>query len=116
MKRTPSDVRDVLPLSAAAFHILVALSDGDLHGYAISKDVAELTGDTLVLGPGTLYRVIKQLVHDGWIAEVSAPAHDDDPRRRYYRLTAVGRRIASAEARRLADLVAVARARRLLPA
>jgi DNA-binding PadR family transcriptional regulator len=68
------------------------------------------------LGPGTLYRVIKQMLADGWIAEAHSLTGNDDERRRNYRLTPWGRRIAEAEARRLADLVLVARARHLLPA
>jgi DNA-binding PadR family transcriptional regulator len=110
------DVSEVLPLGAAAFHILVALADGDRHGYAIMHEVEELTGGTVVIGPGTLYRSVKQMLADGWIAEVDAPPGDEDPRRRYYRLAPLGRKIAAAEAQRLARLVSLARSRRLLPA
>jgi len=111
-----ADPRSALPLSTAAFSILLALADGDRHGYSISKEVDVQTGGTVRLGPGTLYRVIKQLLADGWIAEAPATPGDDDERRRNYRLTPWGRRIAEAEARRLADLVLVARTRHLLPA
>jgi DNA-binding PadR family transcriptional regulator len=112
----PTDPRSALPLSSAAFHILLALADGDRHGYSISKEVEAHTDGAVKLGPGTLYRVIKQMLADGWIGEAPATPGDDDERRRNYRLTPWGRRIAEAEARRLADLVLVARARHLLPA
>ena len=114
MSRHP-DLATLLPLGAKPFHILLTLAEGDRHGYSIGKEVEEATGGAIRLGPGTLYGLLKQMVDDGWIAEVrSGP--DDDPRRRYYRLTPRGRRIAQAEAERLADLVRVARSRRLLPA
>jgi len=108
------DTSDVLPLSTATFHIMLALADGSRHGYSIAKEVDESTNAAVQLGPGTLYRLLKQLLADGWIAEVPGDS-DDDPRRRYYRLTPWGRRIAQAEAGRLADLVRVARTRKLLP-
>jgi DNA-binding PadR family transcriptional regulator len=111
------DVHDALPLSTASFHILLALADGDSHGYTIGKDVDAQTHGAVKLGPTTLYRTIKQLLADGWITEITGKVEPgDDERRRYYRLTPRGRRIAEAEARRLAELVTVARARRLLPA
>lgn len=99
----------------SAFHILLALADGERHGYSITKEVEEETEGAVRLGPGTLYRMLKQLLDDEWIVEVER-ADDDDPRRRYYRLTPRGRRIAQAEAARLANLVKLARSRRLLPA
>lgn len=105
----------LLPLSTSAFHILLALAEGDRHGYQISKDVEVETDGTIRLGAGTLYRLLKQLAADDWIAE-TARADAEDPRRRYYKLTAWGRRIAQAEAERLSRLVRMARARRLLPA
>lgn len=110
------DPKAALPLGAATFYILLALAGGERHGYAISKEVEEQTGGTIKLGPGTLYRLIKQLTVDGWIAETDLSEDDDRERRRTYRLTTRGRRIAQAEAERLDDLVAVARQRRLLPA
>jgi DNA-binding PadR family transcriptional regulator len=114
MSRT-SDADALLPLGARPFHILLALADGDRHGYSISKEVEEATGGTVKLGPGTLYGLLKQMLDDGWIAEV-AHHGNEDPRRRNYRLTPWGRAIAAAEAARLAELVRVARSRRLLPA
>ncbi len=104
----------MLPLGNACFYILVALADSERHGYAIIKEVEETTRGTIKLGPGTLYRVIKQLVADGWIVETERD--DDDTRRRTYGLTPWGRTIAKAEAARLSDLLRLAERRRLLPA
>ena len=101
-------------VSMSAFHILLALSDGERHGYSISKEVEQETEGAVSLGPGTLYRMLKQLLDDGWISEVDR-IDESDPRRRYYRLTPRGRKAAQAEAARLANLVRLARARRLLP-
>ncbi len=106
---------EALPLGVATFHILLALAGGDRHGYAIGKEVEEQTAGAVKLGPGTLYRILKQLTDDAWIADIDSP-DDQRERRRTYRLTARGRAIARAEARRLDELVRVARARRLLPA
>jgi DNA-binding PadR family transcriptional regulator len=110
-----ADLDTLLPLSPSAFYILLALAAEDRHGYSISKEVEEATNGSVHLGPGTLYRLIKQMVLDGWIVEVDR-VDSDDPRRRYYRLTSWGRRIARAEAQRLEDAVRTARSRRLLPA
>ncbi len=99
----------------SAFHILLALADGERHGYSITKEIEEETDGAVRLGPGTLYRMLKQLLDDEWIVEVER-ADESDPRRRYYRLTPRGRRIAQAEAARLANLVRLARTRRLIPA
>jgi DNA-binding PadR family transcriptional regulator len=104
------------PLTPAMFYVLLALAGEDLHGYAILKDVAVRTSGEVQLSTGTLYGIIKRLLNDGLIVELRgrpAPA-DDDERRRYYRLTAKGREIASAEAQRLAKMVELARARHLL--
>lgn len=109
------DLPRLLPLPSAVFHILIALADGDRHGYAIMQDVAERTGGKLRLSPGTLYGSIKKMLEQGWIEEVRAKSSGDDERRRYYRLTKLGRRIAEAEASRLADLLKQARAYGLLP-
>lgn len=111
--------RGTAPLSTAAFHIMLAIADGERHGYGIGKEIEAQTAGAVRLGPATLYRTIKQLVTDGFITEISRDREqesDDDERRRYYRLTPRGRAMAEAEARRLAELVVVARARRLLPA
>jgi DNA-binding PadR family transcriptional regulator len=109
------DSRDALPL--ATFHILLALAHDDRHGYGIIQDVAARTGGELRLSAGTLYRSIQRMLEDGLIVEVrERPApEDDDERRRYYRITSLGRAAARAEARRLAGLVELARARGLAP-
>jgi DNA-binding PadR family transcriptional regulator len=109
--------KEFLPLTQAAFHILLALSSGERHGYAIMQDVEAGTGGKVRLGPGTLYGSIKRMLADGLIVESGErpdPASHAE-RRRYYRLTRLGRRVAQAEARRLDDLVMAARARHLLP-
>jgi DNA-binding PadR family transcriptional regulator len=112
------DVATFLPLSPAVFHVMVSLADGSRHGYAIIKDVAERTGGAERLGAGTLYAIIKRLLSDDLIEEVAVGEADSksDQRRRYYRLTALGRRVATAEAERLERAVASARSSRLLPA
>jgi len=98
-------------LPAATFHILLALADEDRHGYAIIQDVALRTGGELKLSAGTLYRSIQRMLEQGLIVETrERPApEDDDQRRRYYRITAAGAAAAKAEARRLAQLVKMAR-------
>lgn len=108
------DPSGLLPLPQSAFHILLALADGERHGYSITKEVAESTQGAIRLGSGTLYRQLRQMCTDGWIAEIERD-DDDAMGRRYYRLTPWGRRIAQAEAARLAELVDLARSRRLLP-
>lgn len=104
------------PLTTAMFNVLLALSDGDKHGYAILKDVEAQTNGEVQLSTGTLYGIIKRLVNDGWIVEARRrpPAADDDQRRRYYRLTAEGRQVAVAEAQRMEKLIDRARAKRLI--
>ena len=113
-----ADALALLPLPLATFHILLALSDEDRHGYAIILDVAERTGGQLRLSAGTLYRSIQRMLEDGLIVEVcERPAPElDDERRRYYRLTPFGRAVARAEAQRLSDLLKLARAAGLAPA
>ena len=107
----------LLPLQPATFHILVALADEDRHGYAIMQDVAARTDGALKLGAGTLYRSVQRMLEQGLIAEVSArPAPEmDDERRRYYRITPFGRAVAKAEARRLAQMLKLARASGFAP-
>src|SRR5881394_3623462 len=97
------DIQGFLPLTAPMLHLLLALADGDKHGYAILKEVARRTGGKVRLGPGTLYALVKRAAADGLIADSDArpdPALDDE-RRRYYRLTPRGRRVAVAEIERL---------------
>jgi|SRR5450759_4211881 DNA-binding PadR family transcriptional regulator len=107
--------RKLDPLPTAAFHILLALADQDRHGYGIMRQVAAQTGDKVRLGPGTLYGSIKTLLEEKLIEEL-----DDRPdtefgteRRRYYRLTAGGRKVAVREADRLAEMLRLARAKRI---
>lgn len=107
----------LLPLPPATFHILVAVADEDRHGYAIIQDIEARTGGELRLSAGTLYRSIQRMLEQGLIVEPRerpAPAEDDE-RRRYYRMTAFGEAVARAEARRLSQLVKMARARGLAP-
>jgi DNA-binding PadR family transcriptional regulator len=104
------------PVTPAVFHILLALADGESHGYGIMQEVELFTKGDKQLGPGTLYRSIQRMLVDGLIQELSIALHgeSDDDRRRYYRLTAKGLVVARAEAQRLADLVDAARRRGLL--
>src|SRR5580693_1433097 len=108
--------QDLLPLTPPVFHILLALADEERHGYGIMQDVAWQTNDALQLGPGTLYGCLKRMLAAGLVEESDErpdPAMDDE-RRRYYRMTALGKRVVRAEAERLAGAVSAARARRLL--
>lgn len=111
MKDDPADLDALLPLPAAAFHILLALSGGDCHGYGIIQDVEARTSGALRLSPGTLYRTIQRLLEQGLIEEPRKPsrAANSDPRRRYYRLTPFGEAVARAETRRLTELVRLAK-------
>ena len=103
-------------LTPAVFHILLALADGESHGYGIMQDVERFTNGETRLGPGTLYRSIQRMLVDGLIEELAIALHGetDEDRRRYYRLTARGLAVAKREAERLADLVDAARHRDLL--
>src|SRR5581483_5473660 len=104
------DAADLTPLSPAFFHILLSLGEGERHGYAIKREVAQRTGGKLKLGPGVLYGSINKLLEQGWIAESGErpDAHLDDERRRYYRLTPLGRKAAQAETSRMRELVELA--------
>src|SRR5438552_11903357 len=111
------DIVGGVALPVPVLQILIALADRDSHGYAIMQDVAARTDGTLRLGPGTLYGSIKRMLHDGLIEELDErpdPA-DDDVRRRYYRITSRGRKVAKEELGRLATLVRRARAAGLVP-
>ena len=109
---------DFLPLTPAMFNILLALADQDRHGYDIMREVDERTEGKVRLGPGTLYGSIKRMLSDELIEELDERPDPemDDERRRYYRLSSFGRRVAVAEAERLAQLVKVARTKKLLSA
>jgi DNA-binding PadR family transcriptional regulator len=108
--------RKLDPLPAAAFQILMSLVDDDLHGYEIMRRVEEQTDGRSRIGPGTLYSSIQALLDAGFIAEVASRRDADvnDERRRYYRVTAAGRKAARDEAERLANLLRVARAKNIL--
>jgi DNA-binding PadR family transcriptional regulator len=110
-----SDVERYLPLSHVVFHVLASLSADPKHGYGIIKDVEERSGGRLRLEAGTLYAAIKRLRDEGLLEELVAPAGADG-RRRYYGLTSFGKAVLTAEAERLAELVALAREIRILPA
>ncbi len=116
MQQLARKPEDMLPLTPAVFHILLALVDDELHGYGIMQEVARLTDGQLRLGPGTLYGAIKRMLADGLIEESETrpdPALDDE-RRRYYCLTDYGQRVVRAEAERLNRLVRSARSKHLL--
>ncbi len=116
MTNTHSRPASDQPLTPAVFHILLALSDGNKHGYGIMKDVEAQTGGRLKLGPGTLYGTLKRLLAAGLISEADERPDPelDDERRRYYRLTALGHQLAAQEAQRLAQAVKAARYKHLL--
>ena len=101
------------PLTPALFHVLLSLADGEKHGYAILKEVEARTNGRVGLSTGTLYGIIKRLLADGWIRESALGSTE---RRRAYRLTAAGRKVALAEAERLRDLVLSAQMKKLLAA
>ncbi len=117
MTPRPRDPRDLLPLTPAAFHILLSLVEGERHGYAIMQEVERRSGGTVALHPGTLYRALGRLLDDRLIDELDErPAGDlDDERRRYYRLTPFGREVARAEAERMQATLQMARAKNLIP-
>lgn len=117
MRTPPPDPEQLLPLPPVTFHILVALADGDRHGYAIIQEVAARTAGALKLSAGTLYRSIQRMLEQGLVVESKRrPAPElDDERRRYYRLTPFGISVARAEAKRLSDLVRMAQATGLVP-
>lgn len=115
MVEASSQIDALLPVPASAMHILVALADGEKHGYAIMRDILDHSGGTITMGSGTLYGSIKRMLAQGLIEETDErpdPALDDQ-RRRYYRLTALGHRVGAAESARLEALVRAARMRRL---
>ena len=106
-----------LPLTVPVFHILLAVSDRDLHGYAIIQDIRERTGGEVDLTPSTLYAAIKRLLDGRLIEELDTRPgpEDDDPRRRYYRITPLGLDVARLEAARLERAVKMARRKKLTP-
>ena len=116
-QKSKRDPAALLPLTPMVLHILLALADGDKHGYAIIKEVRRRTDGEVELGASSLYVVLKRLAADDIVVETDErpdPALDDE-RRRYYRLTPFGRAVAVAELRRLESLVMQGRAKRLVP-
>lgn len=115
MTHPPDDPRDVLPLTPAVFQILLTLTDGERHGYAIMQEVARASQGTIRMGAGNLYRTLRGLTQQGLVEESDErPDPADDTRRRYYRLTAFGQRVAIAETQRLEAALAQARTKPLL--
>ncbi len=114
--QSPVAVDQYLPLTPVAFEILLAVAEEERHGYAIMQDIEDATDGAMQLNPGTLYRAIGRLVEAGLLVELDAREAPDqeDARRRYYAPTGLGKRVAEAEARRLAAQVAAARAKKLL--
>lgn len=107
-----SSAKDLLRVRQDTFYILLVLLNGERHGYAIMREASERSGGTVVLQAGALYRLLRRMLDDGLVVESQRrPAADaDDERRRYYRVTALGRRAIAAEAERMASLAAAARA------
>ena len=111
------DPQSLLPLTPGMFQVLIALADGEKHGYAVIKEVARRTDGEIPLSAATLYTIIRRFVQEGVIVETAErpdPALDDE-RRRYYRLTEFGRRVAKAEAARMETALGMARAKKLIP-
>ena len=105
------DWHSFLPLSPATLHILLSLAGDDLHGYGIMMEVARQSDGKYKLGPGTLYDNLQKLIDRNWVEELGRKPGDDDPRRRYYRLTATGQGILHAEIDRLSEVVREGRSR-----
>jgi DNA-binding PadR family transcriptional regulator len=117
MTRSKRSAESLLPLTPAMFQVLIALADGEKHGYAIIKEVARRTGGEVALSAGTLYAIVRRFEQEGVIEEAAGrpdPALDDE-RRRYFRLTTFGREVAQAEARRMETALRMAQAKNLIP-
>ena len=115
MTEAERDPHDLLPLPPAQLHILLALADGDKHGYAVMSEVERMTDGEVSMGPGTLYGAIKRMLNADLIEESdNRPDPDiDDERRRYYRVTGYGARVLTAELARLEQLVRAAEAKKV---
>jgi len=116
MNRTPRKAEDMVPLTPAVLHILLALADGERHGYGIMQEVTRRAGGQVKMGPGTLYGSIKRMLADGLIQEADErpdPALDDE-RRRYYRLTNFGLRVMRVEVQRLQQIVRLAQSKQVM--
>ena len=110
----PDHIRKLLPLTSAVFYVLFALAEGEKHGYAIMKEVENISGGQFGMGPGTLYATIQRLLELGLIEETSTPS-DSERRRRCYRLSGMGRKSLEAELDRMESLVRSAQHRKLAP-
>lgn len=110
-----NDLPEFLPLAPAALHILLSLAGEDRHGYGIMQEVARQSEGQYKLGPGTLYDNLQKLIQKGLVQEMGRRPGDEDPRRRYYRLSSLGRKVLAAETDRLAGVVREARARLQAP-
>jgi DNA-binding PadR family transcriptional regulator len=112
----PESSADLLPLPAAQLHILLALADGEKHGYAIMSEVEVMTGGSVTMGPGTLYGTVKRMLKAGLLEEIDERPDPelDDQRRRYYRLTGFGARVLDAEVARMEQLARTAERKRPL--
>ena len=110
------DPRKQLPLTPVVLHILLSLTDGERHGYAIAQEIEETTERQIRMGPGTLYGSIQRMLSASLIEETDHrhTATDDDERRRYYRMTGLGKRVLDAELQRLSQVMVLARTKRLL--
>ena len=117
MKPKEQSPEAMLPLTTAVFHILLALADGEKHGYGIMKEVTQRSEGSVRMGPGTLYGSIGRMLESGLIelAEERPDAEMDDERRRYYRLTDFGLRVTRAESQRLMQLLRIAQAKQVMP-
>jgi DNA-binding PadR family transcriptional regulator len=110
-----AEIQALLPLAPAFLHILIALGEGERHGYSIMQDVAERTAGRVRMSPGTLYGSIKRMLAEGLIEELTTGIAGADERRRFYRISKFGRRVAAAEAERLKSLLTQARESGLVP-
>jgi DNA-binding PadR family transcriptional regulator len=110
-----TEIDALLPLAPAFLHILIALGEGERHGYSIMQDVAERTGGRVRMSPGTLYGSIKRMLEEGLIEELTTGAAGADERRRFYRITRFGRKVVAAEAERMSSLLTQARNSGLVP-
>jgi DNA-binding PadR family transcriptional regulator len=111
-----TDIEELLPLTPAVFHILLALARGEMHGYEIMKAVRQDSGGRVKMGNGTLYGSVKRMLADGLVADAGERAEGDDTRRKYYRLTDLGRETMNAEIQRYRDTLEAIRKKELIPA
>lgn len=116
MENATTEIDKLLPLTPAVYHIMLALSDQERHGYGIMQEIMSLTQDRVRMGPGTLYGTIKRMLKANLVAESEERPDPemDDERRRYYKLTDLGRRVLIGETKRLSSLISVARTKQIL--